>query len=66
MAIDAETGLVSDPIERPTQRERPAEEIIDTIVATIRDLTGDRAAAIGVGIPTALDEHGRLVDCPRR
>ena len=64
VALDAETGLVSDPMERPTQRERPAGEIIDAIVATIRDLAVDQAAVIGVGLPTALDESGKLVDCP--
>ena len=64
VAVHAETGLVSDSIERPTQRERSAEEILDTIEDMIRRLMiGEEAEVVGVGIPTALDEDGGLVEC---
>jgi len=62
-AVIRSDGVLEDVVRTPTGRERPADEVVGDIVATI-----ERADAgslpVGVGAPTTLDSRGRLEPCP--
>ena len=65
VAVDEERRVARGPLLHPTQRQRPSEQIVATLVAAIEELTeeGD-VDAVGIGIPTTLDSDGGLVACP--
>ena len=65
VVVDREGKIMCGPVVRPTGRQRPPEEIVETIVATVRSLM-DAAASdgIGLGLPTTLDAGGGMVPCP--
>jgi len=65
VAVDGEGRIVRGPLEQPTQRDRPAHQIVATLVAVIRELAeeGD-VDAVAMGIPGTLDEDGGLVVDP--
>jgi len=66
--VDREGQIAAGPVERPTGRQRPPEEIVETIAVVFRDLleqTEEKdVAGLGLGIPTTLDAEGGLVVCP--
>lgn len=64
--VDAQAKL--GPItRRPTEPQRPPQQIADDIAAMVEQLvaSADKAiSAIGIGIPTTLDDDGRLDPSP--
>lgn len=65
VAVDGEGRLARGPLHYPTQRDRPADEIVSTLVAMIQELAAEGDVdGVGVGIPTTLDEDGGLVAHP--
>jgi glucokinase len=52
-------------VRRPTLRTRSAEEIVADLVALIRAASApeETPAAIGIGVPTVVDERGVLTAC---
>lgn len=64
--IDRE-GAEPKILRMPTERQRPAEHIVENLVALVTGLTidtGVEIAGIGIGVPTTFDAEGRLDPCP--
>jgi glucokinase len=54
-------------LRAPTDRMRQPQDIVDSLVSLISqvDLTlEDKASAVGIGVPTTIDEQGCLDPCP--
>ena len=65
VVLEGEGRLARGPLHYPTQRDRPADEIVSTLVAMIQELAAEGDVdGVGVGIPTTLDEDGGLVAHP--
>ena len=67
VVVDGDGRVVVGPQERPTERERSPEAILDSVAEMIEDLRGMASSAvgrIGVGIPSTLDVRGGMVPCP--
>ena len=68
--VDGGGRIIGDPLETPTNRQRPPHDILNTVVAMIEGLLGDSGRrqldveGVGLGIPTTLDESGRMAACP--
>jgi len=60
-------GNMGSILRTRTDRNRPPQDIIDDIVALIRQArepVKDEILAVGLGVPTTLDPAGRLDPCP--
>jgi predicted NBD/HSP70 family sugar kinase len=61
-AVDGTAGA-ADIHQRLTRAERPAGEIVGDMVSLIREAAPRGALEVGVGVPTTMDEAGRLRPC---
>ena len=70
VVADGTREMVGGPVDVPTRRERPSEEILRTILATAERLLKEAnirtedVDRVGLGVPTTLDEQGGMVACP--
>jgi predicted NBD/HSP70 family sugar kinase len=62
-AVVDESGKVSEIHQRLTRAERPALSIVDDVADLVREVTSRGSMKVGVGVPTTLDEAGRLRPC---
>jgi predicted NBD/HSP70 family sugar kinase len=59
-----DTGGMLRTVRRPTNSNRPAEEIADDVLRAIEELDHAGVSAIGVGVPTTLRNDLSLAPCP--
>ena len=66
VAVDEAGAVAAGPLEIPTRRTRPAADILDTVIAAVRQLETQvpGAHSVGIGIPSTLDAQGNFFDCP--
>lgn len=66
VAVNASGDVIAGPLETATQRHRPAADILDSVVAAVRQLEAQvsNLHSVGVGVPSTLDAQGNFVDCP--
>jgi glucokinase len=62
-AVVDETGNVAGIHQRPTRAERSALSIMDDVADLIREAAPHGPIKVGAGVPTTLDEAGRLRPC---
>lgn len=56
-------GACGEVVRRPTDRRRPASAIIEDLAAAILRAAGGTVSEVAIGVPTVVDERGRLARC---
>lgn len=66
-AVVRQGGDIGNVLRVPTARAREPQQIVDDIVSLVSQAgstTGREVSAVGIGVPTTIDEQGRLDPCP--